>query len=126
LDAYEKAKLLTRQALHLLGCISEGPYFSINQRGAQDPKYIRDPIRPNTKKSCELSFYQTMERRTGTKRCDRIWQICQIKKRIGWLAHTDAVYEEVLEAFQNGYSLATHFYSAMSGVTREMHFVLQA
>jgi len=34
------------------------------------------------------------------------------------VAHTDAIYEEVLEAFENGYSLATHLYSAMSGVTR--------
>src|SRR4029077_7967906 len=34
------------------------------------------------------------------------------------LAHTDAIYEEVLEAFETGYTLATHLYSGMSGVTR--------
>ena len=34
------------------------------------------------------------------------------------IAHTDAIYEEVLEAFTNGYTLITHLYSAMSGVTR--------
>ncbi len=34
------------------------------------------------------------------------------------VAHTDAIYEEVQEAFENGYSLITHLYSAMSGVTR--------
>jgi N-acetylglucosamine-6-phosphate deacetylase len=38
------------------------------------------------------------------------------------LAHTDAVYEEVLDAFENGYSLATHLYSGMSGVTRRNAF----
>jgi N-acetylglucosamine-6-phosphate deacetylase len=34
------------------------------------------------------------------------------------LAHTDAIYEEAVEAFEHGYTLATHLYSAMSGVTR--------
>src|SRR5690606_21415052 len=34
------------------------------------------------------------------------------------LAHTDAVYQDVIEAFENGYTLATHLYSGMAGVTR--------
>jgi N-acetylglucosamine-6-phosphate deacetylase len=38
------------------------------------------------------------------------------------VAHTDAIYEEVLEAYENGYTLATHLYSAMSGVTRKNAF----
>jgi N-acetylglucosamine-6-phosphate deacetylase len=38
------------------------------------------------------------------------------------MAHTDAIYEEALEAFENGYTLLTHFYSAMSGVTRRNAF----
>src|SRR6185436_11904362 len=38
------------------------------------------------------------------------------------IAHTDAIYEDVLDAFENGYSLATHLYSAMSGVTRRNAF----
>jgi len=35
------------------------------------------------------------------------------------IAHTDAIYEQAKEAFDNGYTLATHFYSAMSSVTRK-------
>ena len=38
------------------------------------------------------------------------------------IAHTDAVYDEVLAAVRNGYSLVTHLYSAMSGVTRRNGF----
>src|SRR6185369_18043687 len=38
------------------------------------------------------------------------------------VAHTDAVYEEVLQAFENGYTLVTHLYSGMSGVTRRNAF----
>jgi N-acetylglucosamine-6-phosphate deacetylase len=37
-------------------------------------------------------------------------------------AHTDAIYEEIVEAFENGYTLATHLYSGMSGVTRRNAF----
>ena len=38
------------------------------------------------------------------------------------IAHTDAVYADVLDAYENGYTLATHLYSAMSGVTRRQAF----
>jgi N-acetylglucosamine-6-phosphate deacetylase len=38
------------------------------------------------------------------------------------VAHTDAIYEDVVVAFENGYTLATHLYSAMSGVTRKNAF----
>ena len=34
------------------------------------------------------------------------------------MAHTDAIYEEALVAFEAGFTLATHFYSCMSGVSR--------
>ncbi len=38
------------------------------------------------------------------------------------IAHTDATYEEVIEAFENGFTHMTHLYSAMSGVTRRNAF----
>ena len=38
------------------------------------------------------------------------------------MGHTNAVYEEVLIAFENGYKLATHLYSGMAGVTRRDSF----
>ena len=34
------------------------------------------------------------------------------------MGHTDAIYEDALAAFKSGYTLATHFYSCMSSVTR--------
>jgi N-acetylglucosamine-6-phosphate deacetylase len=38
------------------------------------------------------------------------------------IAHTDAIFEEALEAFENGYTHITHFYSCMSGVSRRNAF----
>jgi N-acetylglucosamine-6-phosphate deacetylase len=31
------------QGAQFLGMHLEGPYFAMNQRGAQNPRYIRDP-----------------------------------------------------------------------------------
>jgi len=38
------------------------------------------------------------------------------------IAHSDAIYEEVLEAFNAGFTHVTHLYSAMSTVTRRNAF----
>ena len=35
------------------------------------------------------------------------------------LANTDATYDDALIGFENGFTLATHFYSCMAGVTRK-------
>jgi N-acetylglucosamine-6-phosphate deacetylase len=38
------------------------------------------------------------------------------------IAHTDALYDDVVKAVECGFSLATHLYSCMSGVTRKNAF----
>jgi len=38
------------------------------------------------------------------------------------MAHTDAIYEEVVAAVEHGYTLSTHLYSGMSGVSRRNAF----
>lgn len=40
---YKEAKAQNRSGAAFLGLHLEGPYFSYNQRGAQDPKYLRNP-----------------------------------------------------------------------------------
>ena len=43
LELYEQANKKNTAGAQFLGMHLEGPYFAVNQRGAQDPKYIRDP-----------------------------------------------------------------------------------
>lgn len=38
------------------------------------------------------------------------------------IAHTSATYEDVLEAYENGFGLITHLYSGMSTITRHKGF----
>lgn len=123
LHAYEEANNMNRIGSSFIGMHLEGPYFSMNQRGAQDPKYIRNPDPVEYKEILER--YPSIKRWSAAPELKGAIEFGKYVKSKGVLvamAHTDAIYEEALEAFNNGYSLATHFYSAMSGVTRRNAF----
>jgi N-acetylglucosamine-6-phosphate deacetylase len=101
----------------------EGPYFAMNQRGAQDPRYIRDP--DPAEYEDVLSRSSIVARWSAAPELKGALTFARYLKTRGILpalAHTDAIYEEVLEAFENGYTLATHLYSGMSGITRRNAF----
>jgi N-acetylglucosamine-6-phosphate deacetylase len=101
----------------------EGPYFAMNQRGAQDPRFIRDPDPAEYEEI--LSRYSCIKRWSAApelKGAIDFGRFLRSKNVLPAIAHTDAIYEEVIVAFENGYTLATHLYSAMSGVTRKNAF----
>ncbi len=120
LDTYETASLKNTKGASFMGIHLEGPYFAMNQRGAQDPKYIRDP---DPAEYMELLHHSKSIKRWSVaperKGAIEFGRILNERGIIASMAHTEAVYEEALEAYHNGYSLLTHFYSAMSGVTRK-------
>jgi N-acetylglucosamine-6-phosphate deacetylase len=123
LDAYEQANKINTQGAAFMGMHLEGPYFAMSQRGAQDPKYIRDPDPAEYREI--LENYSCIKRWSAAPELKGAIEfgkyVCS-KNVLLAMAHTDAVYEEAVEGFRNGYSLATHFYSAMSGVTRRNAF----
>ena len=123
LEVYEVANRKNISGAQFIGLHLEGPYFAMNQRGAQDPKYIRDPD--------PAEYKEILERSTSIKRWSAAPELkgaiefgkyITSKGVLAAVAHTDAIYEDVIEAFDNGYTLATHLYSAMSGVTRKNAF----
>ena len=124
LEAYSQACLQNTHGAHFVGMHLEGPYFALAQRGAQDPKYIRDPDPKEYKEIIEsYPFIKRWSAAPELKGAVEFGKYISSKGILAAIAHTDAVYEEVLEAFQQGgYTLATHFYSAMSGVTRRNAF----
>lgn len=123
LDVYETANLKNKNGSQFLGMHLEGPYFALNQRGAQDPKYIRDPDPEEYK---EIVSHSTSIARWSAapelKGAIEFGRFLKSRKILPAIAHTDAIYEEVVKAIENGYSLVTHLYSAMSGVTRRNAF----
>jgi N-acetylglucosamine-6-phosphate deacetylase len=123
LACYEQARQHNTKGAHLLGMHLEGPYFALNQRGAQDPRYIRNPDPEEYKevlaKSPSILRWSAAPELAGAI---EFGKYLRSRGVIAAVAHTDAIYEEVLEAFENGYSLVTHLYSAMNGVTRRNAF----
>ena len=119
LETYEQALPLNDSGAAFMGMHLEGPYFAMNQRGAQDPRYIRDPDPKEYEYIVSKSKY--IKRWSAAPELKGAIPFARYLKSKGILvslAHTDAVYDEVIEAYENGYTLATHMYSGMSGVTR--------
>ena len=123
LNAYAAANKINDMGASFIGMHLEGPYFSMNQRGAQDPKYIRNPDPSEYKEILEhFPFIKRWSAAPELEGAIEFGKYVHSKGVLIAMAHTDAIYEEALAAFENGYSLATHFYSAMSGVTRKNAF----
>lgn len=123
LDAYEEANEQNREGAQFLGMHLEGPYIAKTQAGAQDPRYIRDPDAAEYEDI--LDRYSCIKRWSSAPELPGALQLGEYlrsKKILPAIAHTDAIYEDVIKAFEKGYTHATHFYSAMSGVTRRNGF----
>ena len=103
----------------LVGVHMEGPWFSPAQSGAQDPSYMRDPSADDIKKL--KSEYPFLLRVSAAPEIDKDMQFGKACVELGVVAsagHTDADFECIEKAYENGYKLLTHFYSGMKGVTR--------
>jgi N-acetylglucosamine-6-phosphate deacetylase len=123
LHAYDRAAPKNVKGAQFLGMHLEGPYFAMNQRGAQDPRFIRDPDPEEYEEI--VSRFSSIKRWSAAPELNGAIEFGRYMKSrniLPALAHTDAIYEDVVVAFENGYTLATHLYSAMSGVTRKNAF----
>ena len=123
LDVYEQALHKNTRGAQFIGLHLEGPYFALSQRGAQDPKYIRNPdpaeYREILAASPHIRRWSAAPELPGALEFGRF---LRSKNVLAAVAHTDGIYEDVVAAVENGYSLATHLYSGMSGVTRRECF----
>lgn len=119
-DVYRQARDTNKSGATFLGLHLEGPYFAMEQRGAQDPRFIRDPQPGEYEKILEWS-HDSVIRWSAAPELEGGMEFGRFISKRGILpsiGHSNAIYEEVLEAFENGYSHVTHLYSGMSGVRR--------
>ncbi len=122
LDVYDSVKDQTEGAafggLHL-----EGPYFSYVFRGAQDPKYLKNPspedYMPVLESGADIRRWSIAPELPGAL---DLGSLLRDRGILPSIAHTDAIYEDIAEAYEAGYSLITHSYSCMNGVTRRNAF----
>ncbi|MGV8093294.1 MAG: N-acetylglucosamine-6-phosphate deacetylase [Mangrovibacterium sp.] len=123
LAVFREASQKNVNGAQMAGLHLEGPYFSVKQCGAQDPRFIHDPdpaeYEPIVRESKDIIRWSAAPELKGAMEFGRFMTRNGILPSI---AHTDAIYEEVIEAFENGFTHMTHLYSAMSGVTRRNAF----
>ncbi|RKL63541.1 N-acetylglucosamine-6-phosphate deacetylase [Thermoanaerobacteraceae bacterium SP2] len=118
LDNFKKAGEY-QDGPELLGIHLEGPYFSMEQRGAQDPRFIKNPDREEYMKI--LDYSKDIIRWTVAPELEGALAMGRELKNRGVLpsiGHSNAIYEDVQRAFENGFTHVTHLYSGMSMVRR--------
>ena len=119
LQLFKTAKEQNNRGAKFLGLHLEGPYFSQEQRGAQDIRYLRLPDREQYERilaaSDDIIRWSAAAELPGAMEFARCLRSYGILPSIG---HSNAMYHEVVEAFENGFTHVTHLYSGTSGVRR--------
>lgn len=108
----------------IAGSHLEGPYFSMEQRGAQDPRYIRNPDPAEYREWIDVGE-GTVRRISFAPELAGAMELCKTLQEEGIIAaygHTDAIYQEIKPLIDEGCKLATHLYSGMNTVTRRNLF----
>ena len=117
-DAQGKSKA------NILGAHLEGPYLSPNQAGAQCPLFITAPIKKDYESLVE-EYGDSITRWTYAPENDVNGEFCKFLTEHNIIAsagHTDAKYDDMKVAIDNGCNLITHLYSSTSTVTRKQGF----
>lgn len=121
---YAEALQVKERMPHLGGIHLEGPYFSAEQAGAQAPDYLLNP-RPEHYRALLEAAGGNIVRWSSAPELPGALELGDELARRGVLVsigHTNATYDDILQAVQHGYTHMTHFYSGMSGLTRREGF----
>ena len=115
--AYRKANEINDKGAQFLGLHLEGPYLSMSRKGAQDSRYIKPPVKEEYEKILSLSG--DIVRWSAAPELEGAIEFGEFIKKRGILpsiAHSDAIYEQVREAYEHGFTHVTHLYSCTSAV----------
>lgn len=118
-DNVKKAQKENKGA-RIPGVHLEGPYFSDSMRGAQDPRFIITPTPSHYLKVIEKGG-DLIKRWTIAPELDGAMECIKYLKKEGVVisgGHTYGDYDTISEAYDNGMTMLTHFYSGMSTIKR--------
>ncbi len=105
----------------LAGAHLEGPYFNMEMKGAQDARYIRNPEKEHYMRVIGKS-HGNIKRWSVAPELDGALDFIKDITEMGIIAsagHTKATFETIGKAVDNGLSMLTHYYSAMSSMTKK-------
>lgn len=118
-ECFKQAKREMTDGPNLLGLHLEGPYFNHIQAGAQDVRFLKNPVKEDYLKT--LSATEDVIRVSAAPELPGALKLGEeLRKRgiLASIAHSDATYSEIEEAFIHGYTHVTHLYSGMSSLKR--------
>ncbi len=104
----------------IVGAHIEGPYFAPSMAGAQNPKYLTDPVKEDYEEILNR-FGGFVKKWSYAPERDKGGEFCRYISRRGVLAsagHTAAVFDDMKTAYAAGLRSVTHLYSCTSSVTR--------
>ena len=122
-ELFNQVELEREDCPNILGLHLEGPYFAYEQRGAQDPRYLRNPD--------PEEYLEVLKLTDRIKRWSFAIElpgsedfVAALREHgiISSLAHSSATCKDVFRAYENGLTAMTHFYSCMTTVQREQGF----
>ena len=103
------------------GAHLEGPYFNMDQKGAQDPRYIIPPKKEHYMKVLEKAD-GNIKRWSVAPEVDGAMEFIKDVSKMGVVisgGHTKADFDTVGKAVENGMTMLTHYYSAMSSMIKK-------
>lgn len=117
---YLKVRSILSEGAFMPGIHLEGPYFSMEQRGAQDPRFIRYPDPSHYGPILEQWGHLILRWSAAPELpgSDVFARALLARGILPAVAHTNAFYEEIEWAYDQGFTHLTHFYSGMSGLRR--------
>ncbi len=115
LETIRKFKIENPLGENVLGVHLEGPFISLEKRGAQDKRYIRKPDAGELLKVIKYSgdLLKIMTIAPEVEGALRLIPVLQRKKIIASIGHTNATYIETMRAIDCGMTHATHIFNAM-------------
>ncbi len=120
-DAVKLAQKEMKDGPNLPGMHLEGPYVNPARCGAQDASYLRAI---NKEEICAMLDYVPVCRMSIAPELEGGMEIGRVLRDRGIvtsICHSEAMYDEVIEACENGYSMVTHFYSGNTFLQRRTH-----
>jgi len=125
LEACEEAMETEYDGASVLGAHLEGPYFAASQAGAQNPAYLRHPEADDYLPLLER--FPIIKKVTAAPELPGAMELGRELRRrriVAAIGHTAGTYQDVVKAVENGYTHATHMFSAMSTIRREKAYRL--
>lgn len=109
---------------NIIGAHLEGPYLSKEQCGAQCTDFITQPKKEEYE-SLVNKYHDAIARWSYAPENDPKGEFASFLKKNGIIAsagHTNAIYDDIKVALDNGMKLITHLFSCTSTITRDNGF----